>query len=106
MQSGNVLTLSRAEDAHNFWVGQRIVADNDWSGAAMRAGNSLVAAVDTESGTIKLASPYGITALSDGDFLFEYDASGMDLTDELARRVQTLESEVRRLRALVGPEAT
>jgi hypothetical protein len=72
--SGNVITLTNAEDTYNWQVGDVLVA-SDATGAsgsdALRSGNSAVTAVDREAGTITVADATAIGSFTANDYLFK-----------------------------------
>jgi len=68
--SSNTVTLTNADDAKNFSVGQTIVADDTAAGTSLRSGSTTVTAVDEDAGTVTLASAAAITSFADNDYLF------------------------------------
>lgn len=68
--SSNTITLSNAEDSHNFEVGQKIVAAAAETAGALRAGSAIVVAVDYDAGTVTVDNAAGITDFANNDFLF------------------------------------
>jgi hypothetical protein len=68
--SGNVITLTRADDARNFKQGMTVMADDTITGASPRTGVTTVAAVDEDNAKITLTSAAAIAAFADNDYLF------------------------------------
>jgi len=68
--STNVITLTAADDARNFFVGMTVVADDTITGASLRTGSTTVTKVDEDAGTITLTSAAAITAFANNDYLF------------------------------------
>lgn len=69
--SGDVVTLTNANDVRNFKKGMTVIADNAANGLSPRTGSTTVAAIDPAAGTITLASVAAITGtLTAGDYLF------------------------------------
>jgi len=68
--STNVITLTVADDARNFKVGMTVSAADEIDGGTPRTGDTTVAAVDEDAGTITLTSAAAITSFADGDYIF------------------------------------
>jgi hypothetical protein len=69
--STNVITLTNQDDARNFKVGMTVIAATAASGTSgVRTGNTTVAGVDEDTGTVTLTSAAGITSFADNDYLF------------------------------------
>jgi len=68
--SGNIITLTVADDARNFKEGLTVVADNAADGLSPNSGSTKVTAVDEDAGTITLASAAAISGFADNDYLF------------------------------------
>jgi hypothetical protein len=68
--SGNVITLTREDDARNFKRGMTVIADDASNGLTPRTGSTTVEAVDVDNGTITLLSAAAITGLAAADYLF------------------------------------
>lgn len=76
--SGEVITLTTADDARNFKVGMTIVADDTITGLSLRSGSAVVASVDETAGTVTLATggAAAIGSFSDNDYLFRIGDPG------------------------------
>jgi hypothetical protein len=74
--SGEVVTLTNADDARNFKVGMTVVADDTAAGSSLRTGSTTVTAVNEDAGTVTLASAAAITTFSDNDYLFRIGDPG------------------------------
>lgn len=68
--SGNIVTLTVADDARNFKEGMTVIADNNATGASPGAGSTKVSAVDEDAGTVTLVSAAALTGFADNDYLF------------------------------------
>lgn len=68
--SGNVVTLTVADDARNFFEGMTVIADNTASGASPLSGSTTVSAIDIPNGKITLTSAASISGFADNDYLF------------------------------------
>lgn len=68
--SGNIITLSVADDARNFFRGMTVIADDTSTGASPRSGSTTVTSVNIPGGTITLASAAAISSFADNDYLF------------------------------------
>lgn len=67
----NVITLTNQDDARNFKVGMTVIAGTVATGlSGLRTGNTTVAGVDEDAGTVTLASAAAITSFADTDYLF------------------------------------
>ena len=80
--STNVITLTVKTQARNFFVGMTVVAGT--STTSLRTGSTTVTAVDTDAGTVTLASAAAITSFADNDFLFRQGETGNILPEGLA----------------------
>lgn len=78
--STNVITLATPEDARNFEVGMTVIAASAKSGGSLRSGSTTVAAVDSGTGKIELASAAAISGFADNDFLFRAGDRGLCLS--------------------------
>lgn len=78
--TGNVITLTNPDDAINFSIGMGVVADDNETGASLRAGSTTVTEVNTLTGKITLASVAGITSLTAADYLFRDGDENQALT--------------------------
>lgn len=68
--AANTVTLSIADDARNFKKGMTVIASANADGSSARAGNTTVASVDEDAGTVTLTSAAAITAFANSDYLF------------------------------------
>lgn len=71
--STNVITLVDKSDVFAFEVGMRISAssaDGESASDALRTGDTTVASVQPEAGTVTLTSAAGITSFADNDYMF------------------------------------
>ncbi len=68
--STNVITLVTADDARNFKVGMTVGASANADGSSPRTGDTTVASVDEDSGTVTLTSAAAITSFADNDYMF------------------------------------
>lgn len=68
--STNTVTLVVADDARNFKVGMTVGASPNADGSSARTGNTTVAAVDEDAGTVTLTSAAAITSFANSDYLF------------------------------------
>ncbi len=68
--SGNVITLTVADDVRNFHEGMTIGADDTATGVSPRSGTTTIAALDEDAGTITLANAAAISGFIDNDYLF------------------------------------
>lgn len=68
--SGNIVTLTVADDARNFKVGMYVIASANADGSSARVGSTYVTAVDEDAGTVTLNSAAAITAFANSDYLF------------------------------------
>jgi hypothetical protein len=68
--SGNVVTLTVADDARNFKIGMTVGADNTSTGLSPLVGTTTVTAVNLKDGTVTFASVAGWAGNGDGDYLF------------------------------------
>lgn len=78
--AGDVVTLTLADDARNFKVGQTVIADDTATGLSPRTGSTTVAAVDEDAGTVTLTSAAAIVAFANSDYLFVQgeESTGME----------------------------
>jgi hypothetical protein len=75
--TGNVLTLTLAEDARNFKEGMTIQADDAATGATPRTGTTFVTAVDEDAGTVTVDDATDITGtIQVNDYLFRDGDAG------------------------------
>jgi hypothetical protein len=77
--STNVITLSNPDDARNFKVNMSVSAAQNSDGTSARAGSTTIAGVDTDAGTITLASAAAITSFADNDYLFAAPEVGSNI---------------------------
>lgn len=77
--STNTITLATADDARNFKIGMLLGAAVNADGSSPRVGSSPVTAVDTDGGTVTVASAAAITAFANSDFLFAAPEIGNNL---------------------------
>jgi hypothetical protein len=68
--SGNIITLTVAEDARNFKEGMKIVSDDVSTGASPNTGSAEVMAVDEDAGTVTVDNIALITGFAATDYLF------------------------------------
>jgi hypothetical protein len=70
--AGGPITLTNADDAKNFSIGQRIVvaASTDPDGDTIRSGIGTVSAVDEDAGSITFTGT--ITGITTNDYIFTY----------------------------------
>lgn len=91
----NVITLTNPDDARNYKVGMSVSAAVNSDGTSPRAGTTSITAVDTDGGTITLASAAAITSFADNDFIFASpevgsNIEGFELLTPLATPTATL----------------
>lgn len=67
---GDVITLETCDHAKNFRKGMPVKADDDPFGMSPRSGTASVVSTNEDTGTVTLATPYHITGLCEGDYLF------------------------------------
>lgn len=77
--STNVLTLDNPDDARNFKLGMLLSAAQNADGTSPRAGSTAIAGVDTDAGTITVASAAAITSFADNDYLFAAPEVGSNI---------------------------
>lgn len=68
--SGNIITLSVADDARNFKRGMTLIASTSITGSAPRSGTAKVTGVSEKQGKVTVDNAAGITSFSDNDYLF------------------------------------
>jgi hypothetical protein len=68
--SGNVITLTGANEAWNFQPGMEIIADDTIDGSSPRVGSTTVSTVNKSGNKITVANAAAITAFADADYLF------------------------------------
>lgn len=71
--STNTITLAARDDVYNFEVGMVVVASSGTGasgGDTLRTGSTTVTAIDTENGTVTVASAAAITSFADNDYIF------------------------------------
>lgn len=74
--STNVITLATADDSRNFKVGMTVEAGPNADGSSLRTGNTTVAEIDEDAGTVTLTSAAAITSFADNDYLFRLGDDG------------------------------
>lgn len=75
----NVITMVTPDDARNFKVGMVVGASPNADGSSPRSGSTAVTAVDTDAGTVTLASAAAITSFADNDFMFANPEIGSNI---------------------------
>lgn len=107
--SGDVVTLTDAEDARNFKVGMTVGASANSDGSSPRSGTTTVAKIDEDAGTVELDDETQITSFANSDYLFRKGDPGncMDglgvlipLTAASTIRGATVDTDVRRLQGV------
>lgn len=68
--SGNIVTLTVADDARNFKIGMTVGASPNADGSSPRTGTTTVAGVSLGDGKVTLTSAAAILVFSDNDFLY------------------------------------
>lgn len=68
--SGDIVTLTSANDARNFSVNMPVGADDTATGLSPRTGSTYVTGVDRQNGKITLNSAAAISSFTDNDYLF------------------------------------
>jgi hypothetical protein len=68
--SGNVVTLTGANEAWNFQPGMEIIADDTIDGSSPRVGSTTVTTVNKSANKLTLANAAAITSFADADYLF------------------------------------
>lgn len=68
--SGNIVTLTDANDARNFKINMTVGADDTSTGLSPRTGTTYVTAVDLKNGKITLNNAASIASFADNDYLF------------------------------------
>ena len=69
--SGNVVTLTNANDCFNFEPDDIIIFDDTITGASPRAGSAVVASVQYDAGTVTFVDLGTVTSEAAGDYLFK-----------------------------------
>lgn len=95
--SGNVVTLTVADDARNFKIGMTVGSDNTSTGLSPNTGTTTVTAVNLKAGTITLNSAAALISFADNDYLFRDGdpgtcMEGLSLCTPLVAPVLTVDS--------------
>ncbi len=68
--ASNTITLTNPDDARNFKIGMLLSAAVNADGTSPRTGSSAVTNVDTDAGTVTVASAAAIASFANSDYLF------------------------------------